>query len=211
MKQIYSALIKAQSQIKLAKIDATAKGAKFSYDYSTLGSVWDAVKEALAKNELAIIQTVEIMETGKFLKTRIIHVSGEFIDGLCPLAVDKNDMQGLGSAITYARRYSLAMMLGVVQDDDDGASSKGNVSRETSKKPEPPKPPKEEEKITAKEWKIILETCEGMGNSVDDLKQWLKEKYKITHWNQIKLKDFMAIVQKAGAEKSLKEDIPWPE
>lgn len=122
--KIAEALVKVQSEIKHAKIDGeahvpTKTGGKFSYEYSTLGSVWEACRESLGRNGIAVVQAPDIVSGQPTLRTSLLHTSGQRIDSLCPLLNSKGDMQGLGSAITYARRYSLAAMVGVVQEDDD--------------------------------------------------------------------------------------------
>jgi hypothetical protein len=119
MKALYTALVKCQTQIKVALKDS--KNPHFKSNYADLTSVMLACKDALAANDLAVLQLSRIHESGMpVLVTRIIHVSGEHIEGEFPLVCkDPNDMQKLGSAVTYARRYALASALGVTADDDD--------------------------------------------------------------------------------------------
>lgn len=123
MKNLYAALVKAQSEIKGALKDSL--NPHFKNKYADLGSVWDAVKPALQANGLAVIQLSRIHESGApVLITRIIHTSGEHIEGEYPLVCkDPTDPQKLGSATTYARRYALAAALGVIQEDDDGQAA----------------------------------------------------------------------------------------
>ena len=109
--------IKAQSQIKIATKDA--KNQRFG-KYADITSVLNACMQALNSNNLAMTQPVQQDENGMVVTTRITHVTGEFIETSLPLILQKNDMQGLGSAITYARRYGLVTLLGIPQDDTDG-------------------------------------------------------------------------------------------
>lgn len=118
---IASALVKAQKQIQAAHKDG--KNPHFKSKYATIEAVWDACRDALNSSGLAVTQTVEVGEYGPLLKTTLLHVGGQIITSECPLLNPKGDMQGLGSAITYARRYSLAALVGVVQEDDDGQSA----------------------------------------------------------------------------------------
>lgn len=120
MKEIFSALIKAQSEMKIAVKDNT--NAHFRNKYADLGSVYDACKDALHRNGLAVIQPTRIHESGvTVVVTKIIHQSGQFIEGEYPvIAKDMNDPQKHGGGLTYARRYALASMLSILQDDDDG-------------------------------------------------------------------------------------------
>jgi hypothetical protein len=103
----------------------------------------DVCREPLSKNGLAVIQTVKGHGEGLFLETDLVHSSGEWKRGIIPLLLMKRDMQGLGSAITYARRYGLSAMVGVAQDDDDGNDAsppKGASKPPAAKAAAAPKP-----------------------------------------------------------------------
>jgi hypothetical protein len=129
--KIAEALALAQKEIKHAVKDATNGHLKNSY--ATLESVIDASKEALLKSGILVIQS----PGSKTLVTRLQHVSGEYIESEIELLFTKQDMQGLGSAITYARRYSLAALLNITQADDDGsaASKAEKKARQVTKQP----------------------------------------------------------------------------
>jgi hypothetical protein len=137
MKALYSALVKCQTQIKVALKDS--KNPHFKSNYADLTSVMLACKDALAANDLAVLQLSRIHESGTpVLVTRIIHVSGEHIEGEFPLVCkDPNDPQKLGSAVTYARRYALAAALGITADDDDGQAASGHSVAPSVAKPAP--------------------------------------------------------------------------
>lgn len=123
-----SALVKAHTKIKHAIKDN--KNPHFKNDYATLESVIDASKEALLEQGIVVLQA----PSGGTLTTRLQHSSGEFIETELNLLLTKQDMQGLGSAITYARRYSLAALLNMAQADDDGNEASKPASQK-SKKP----------------------------------------------------------------------------
>jgi hypothetical protein len=137
MKALYTALVKCQTQIKVALKDS--KNPHFKSNYADLTSVMLACKDALAANDLAVLQLSRIHESGTpVLVTRIIHVSGEHIEGEFPLVCkDPNDPQKLGSAVTYARRYALAAALGITADDDDGQAASGHNVAPSVAKPAP--------------------------------------------------------------------------
>lgn len=116
--ELAKALAKAQGEMDTAKKDST--NPHFKSKYADITSVIEAIREPLSRNGLAFIQPIERTEDGLALVTKVIHVSGEWISGSLPLILSKDDMQGLGSALTYARRYSLAAMFGIGQEDDDG-------------------------------------------------------------------------------------------
>ena len=113
-----SALSKAQGEISFAKKDST--NPFFKSKYADLESVWEACRDALSKNELAVVQSPDVVDGQVVLITTLSHSSGEWMESKMPLMLTKQDPQTLGSALTYARRYALAAMVGVVQSDDDG-------------------------------------------------------------------------------------------
>ena len=137
MKALYTALVKCQSQIKTALKDS--KNPHFKSTYADLTSVMLACKDALAANDLAVLQLSRIHESGApVLVTRIIHTSGEHIEGEFPLVCkDPNDPQKLGSAVTYARRYALSAALGITADDDDGQAAAGHTPAPAPKQAKP--------------------------------------------------------------------------
>lgn len=128
IKQIAEALVSAQKQIKFAVKDST--NPHFKSKYANINSVIDAVKAPLNNHGIAILQSLSPSDDGKLhLTTRLIHSSGEWIEdtAVCPL--QKQDAQGLGSAVSYIRRYSLSAFLSLYSDtDDDGQSAALNAA-----------------------------------------------------------------------------------
>lgn len=126
--KIFPALVKAQSVIGSAQKNKVNPHLKNKY--ADLASVWDAIAPALESNKLALLQTPNQSDDSKLhLETMIIHESGEWISEVLVMPMPKQDPQGYGSALSYARRYHASSMLGVVQDDDDGQqASKGSAS-----------------------------------------------------------------------------------
>lgn len=128
------ALSKAQGEMKGAVKDAA--NPFYKANYADLASVWDACRKALSSNELAVIQSSIVKDSGEIMvRTVLAHSSGEFIEGFLPVMVgDKATAQQMGSAITYARRYALAAMVGVAPEDDDGNAASGSpkVAKEPS-------------------------------------------------------------------------------
>ena len=116
------ALSKVQAQLRPAK--ENSKNPFFKSSYADLGSVWDSVRKLLAENELAIIQMPT--EVGG-VTTVLSHSSGEWVSSTCYIP-SKEDAHGVGSAISYARRYALASFVGVItgEDDDGNMAVKGN-------------------------------------------------------------------------------------
>jgi hypothetical protein len=123
--KLAEALSKAQGE--LGNVTKDNVNPHFKSKYADLASVRDAVKPVLAKHGLAVIQLPVYTEQGIALTTRLLHTSGEWVEGELLLMLSKPDMQGVVSAITYARRVSLAAVTGVapVDDDDDGNAATG--------------------------------------------------------------------------------------
>ena len=117
--KIATALLTAQKAITFAAKDAN--NPFFKSKYADLPTVIDAIKPALNDAGIAFVQSASPSEAGTLaLTTRLIHVSGEWIEDTAITPLVKQDPQSYGSAITYLRRYSLAAMTGLYQDDDDG-------------------------------------------------------------------------------------------
>lgn len=114
VKTIMPSFIKALAEIGHAIKDA--QNPHFKNDYATLESTINASKTILAKHDLALCQTVTI---DNVLVTTIFHKSGEMLQSEMKLLLNKQDMQQLGSALSYARRYSILSMLNMAQEDDD--------------------------------------------------------------------------------------------
>jgi hypothetical protein len=115
---IYAALAAAQQQMGKAVKDSD--NPHFKSKYADLSNVMDACIPALNANGFAVIQPTVDDESGRYVETVLLHESGESLKCRVPLIVQKNDMQGYGSAVTYARRYGLMCMAGIAPEDDDG-------------------------------------------------------------------------------------------
>ncbi len=132
LKALPIALLKAQQAITFATKDAT--NPQFKSKYADLSSVIEAVKPHLNANGITYIQTpIPSDDCRIHLSTLLLHDSGEWIEGTMSMPFLKQDPQGYGSAMTYARRYSLAAMTGLYQyDDDANESSKKNDAPKSS-------------------------------------------------------------------------------
>lgn len=117
------ALVKAQSEI--TSISKDSENTHFKSKYATLNNIIDETRPILAKNGLAILQMPGGDGENVIMKTMILHESGEWMETE-PLVMRpvKNDPQGMGSCITYARRYSYSALLSIsTEEDDDGNAS----------------------------------------------------------------------------------------
>lgn len=118
-KNVYSALAAAQMQMEDLK--KSANNPHFKTKYADLSACRDACFPALNANGIAIIQKPGEGEFGRYVETIFSHGDSDTsISCIVPLIVSKNDMQGYGSAVTYARRYGLMSLAGIAPEDDDG-------------------------------------------------------------------------------------------
>ena len=125
IKNLAAALCKAQGVMGGAVKDKNNPFYKSSY--SDMGSVIQAIKEEFATNGLSYTQ-FPIEDGGRIgVETILMHESGEWMANSFTVNLTKQDAQGAGSAITYARRYALQAIAGIPSEDDDGnAASQGN-------------------------------------------------------------------------------------
>ncbi|TGT42766.1 ERF family protein [Mesorhizobium sp. M8A.F.Ca.ET.165.01.1.1] len=137
MKAIASALLKVQQEL-----DPIHKGRQgYGYKYADLPAVMDACLDALNKHGVVVVQApVQTDKSAAAILTRLIDAeSGEEITGIIEVPYgDPGKMslaQTYGSAMTYARRYALVSMLGIVTEDDDGASAGSKPKAQVAAKP----------------------------------------------------------------------------
>jgi hypothetical protein len=121
------ALARAQGVMASASKDKTNPA--FKSRYADLASVWDACREPLTSNGLAVVQLVTAADKASVtVETRLLHESGESVSSVLTMPVEKPTAQGVGSAITYARRYALSALVGVAPDDDDDGNAASGVA-----------------------------------------------------------------------------------
>jgi hypothetical protein len=119
MKQISTALLKAQSEMSNPKKGAT--NPFFKSKYADLNAIREAVIPTLNENGISVLQPIVHVDGKNFVKTILLHESGELMESLTEIIYNKqNDAQAQGSGISYARRYALQSFVCVGADDDDG-------------------------------------------------------------------------------------------
>lgn len=116
-----AALAKAQGQMKAAA--KSSLNPHFKSKYANLAAIWEAAREALSSNGLAVMQRVSSVPDGVLITTQLVHSSGEWVRDRCVWPVAQKTPQGMGSAITYGKRYALAALVGVAADEDDDGNA----------------------------------------------------------------------------------------
>ena len=135
-----AALATAQGGIRAASKDSA--NPFYHTKYADLASIWDACRHALSANGVAVMQFPRTIEAGIEVETILSHASGEWVSEIIRLPAiqivknkegkefERFDAQTIGSAITYARRYALAAMVGVAPDDDDDGNAAAKSSQD---------------------------------------------------------------------------------
>jgi len=121
--EIATALAKAQAEISNAR--KNSKNPHFKSSYADLGEILNVVRPVFSLHDMAVIQAPQYENGAVTVETMLTHKSGEWISSSVSAPVSKQDAQGVGSAITYCRRYGLAAMAGIAQEDDDANSAVG--------------------------------------------------------------------------------------
>lgn len=123
--ELSKALSAAQGEIDDPSKDR--ENPHFRSSYATLAAVLAVVRPAFARHGLSVVQGASTTTDGVSVSTRILHQSGEWIEETLSAPPAKRDPQGIGSAVTYLRRYGLMSMAGVAaaEDDDDGEAAQG--------------------------------------------------------------------------------------
>jgi len=177
MKSISSALVKAQKEFGPAL--KTHSNSHFKSRYADLSACVEAVLDGLNNNGIMLLQGTHPCEDGVIVETLFIHESGEQISaGKLHVPAAKQDPQGYGSALTYARRYSLMAACGIAPEDDDGNAA--------SKKPVKP--------VEKPESKPAPAETQSTALSVDKHEPW---KIRITTSPEASMADYMTMVFQA--------------
>jgi hypothetical protein len=121
--EIGAALAKAQGEI--AGASKSAKNTHFNSKYADLAAVWDAVREPLSKNGLAVVQSPSADGNRYSVETVLLHTSGQWFRGVLTVTGKDEGPQAAGSCITYLRRYALQSFAGVAAEDDDANAAEG--------------------------------------------------------------------------------------
>jgi hypothetical protein len=123
-----AALVAAQGALR--PIAKDGKNPAFRSRYATLDGIMETVRPALAAHGLAVVQGVVHPETGEggrlvgiMVETRLVHTSGEWLASVVPVPVAKGDAHGLGSALSYGRRYGISALLALSTDEDDDGNA----------------------------------------------------------------------------------------
>ena len=171
--ELIAALSKAQGEISNAA--KNSKNPHFKSDYADLAAVLNTVKPALSKHGIALVQGTAFDGAMVTVTTVLAHSSGGSVSSEASCVPAKMDGQGIGSATTYLRRYSLAAMTGIAQEDLDGEDSKHNTTP-----PPPARKPRKKPNVPQKAVEATLENiAAGKGTPEKAIEFW-SSKYTVS-------------------------------
>lgn len=135
IKYLAPAMLAAQQSLE--NPEKNAKNPHFGNRYADLGASMAAALKAYHKQGISITQVFAPAAVGTVaLTTLLMHKSGEWIGGTCTIPLDRDNAQGYGSAATYARRYGIQAITGMVaEDDDDGNGACAGEEEEPEERP----------------------------------------------------------------------------
>lgn len=148
--ELAKAMASAQGEIENAH--KNANNPHFRSNYADLAEVINTVRPIMSKHGISISQFPAFDSGVASVETIVMHSSGEWISGVSSAPVTKQDAQGVGSALTYLRRYSLAAIAGIAQEDDDGNSAVGGRQQQRQPAPDP---------------KAVISAIQGAANAND--------------------------------------------
>jgi hypothetical protein len=207
--ELTKALIKVQESLKPAVRDKNNPFLKTKY--ADLSGVWDVCRNLLQQNKLAVAQVGGIDVGGSYLETILAHESGEWISGKYPLKpVKADDPQALGSALTYARRYTLAAILGIVTEDDDAEGAMGRkaeIRQKPAVKPAQPASPVGAVKkpVTAEQLKK-LEIFQKAGKNIKNLVD--AHKWKVAKLSNLSFEQAETLIKELTSRTNIVESSP---
>lgn len=165
--KLSAALVAAQAELKHAVINKT--NPHFKARYADLQSVIDASKPILQKNGLTIVQLAGADGDYAKVTTMVLHASGEYIGSELSLRPTKPDAQGMGSALTYGRRYGWSAICGIAADeDDDGNGASAQQPTPQAPRRETPQQPKEAPKADEGRQAFTTALCDWTGLKMTD-------------------------------------------
>lgn len=148
-------MLKSESTVEITKalntVQKTLEPAKkssenpfFKSKYASYESVLNSCIDLLNTNGIVVTQTMDVGDNHNLIvETTLLHTSGEYITSRLPMVLSKNDPQGIGSAITYARRYGLSSIIGLVEEDDDAEKATVREKPKTAKRTDTVSKPQE--------------------------------------------------------------------
>lgn len=187
--EIAKALSLAQAELEAVEKDKA--NPFYKSEYSTLQACIAVTREPMVKNGLAFTSLIADYNNEPYLVSTLTHSSGQWLRSYARLILDKKSCQGMGSAISYMRRYSLCAMIGLFQKDDDAQSIEPEDKKQNSEK-------KPKNELTEEDMEFITEWSDYFSPSVFNgyIEAVVKAKKISKHEAILKFKEDVEIFKK---------------
>lgn len=194
--KLIPALVKFQSEVPAIpkdkenpffKNNQTGKKAM----YADLATIIETIKPVLAENGLCFTQPVQ----GEMLETYLYHVSGQYIKSEMKINNEKNNAQGFGSGLTYARRYALSSILGITADDDDDGNEAANTTTPATQNKPAPANSGSKNPCSESQQRRIETLWQELGRTEAALKKELQKTFKVESVSALGMTDAVAVIK----------------
>ena len=208
------AMIEVQKELQGAK--KSAENPFYKSNYADLQACIEAGAPVLTKHGLCVLQPMGGTPDSPSVITLLMHESGQWVSGELVMTPDKKGPQGIGSAITYNRRYSYSAMIGLHQEDDDGEGTKNKDKKESGDKSTTKETPKSKgihsSPITDKDATELFKLAQGKGMVEGELHTYCQEKYNVQGVYDLTKKQYIAALKDISSMESVaggSDDIPF--
>lgn len=191
--ELVTALSKVQGKMKPAVFNK--KNPHFNHKYADFTSCMEACRDLLCEHGLCIMQCMEQQEGRYVLVTILAHPSGQWIKSFFPVIPKNNDSQSLGSALSYAKRYGLTSLLGIVSDDEDDDANAAS-DKQSENRPQ---------KINKAQYEILSKKLDLLPSYKAQVIEWLK-KQKIYHLLDMEASMFEGVMKEANKALELQNE-----
>lgn len=196
------ALALAQGSMKSAL--RNSRNPHFNYSYADLSAVIEAAREPLSKNNLAVVQTLDGSDVNTTkVETVLMHKSGQWISSTIEVRPTQQTPQGMGSAITYARRYAYAAIIGMASEEDDDGNTASQGSEKSAQQTS--HAPAKEPLITDHQMKKIFALGGELYSSSDRVKEVVKKVAGVEHMKDITIAQANKIIDGLQAKFNQKQ------
>lgn len=195
MNNIAEAMVNIQKEIGSAV--KSSNNPFFKSKYADLSEIITCYQELASKYKIAVVQCPVFRDGRVGVITKLIHVSGEYLESELTLPLVKQDPQSCGSAITYARRYALAAMFGIKQEDDDGERAMDRSKEHSSEKKET------SDKENNREYLIrqLIDIAVNKGWTKEEVSQYAGDKYGVNKLTELDAIKFADVYKKFSTKK----------
>lgn len=194
--ELVAALTSARATIESIKKDS--HNPFFKSEYASFESIYKATEPSLTKNGLAVIQAPDYLDGKMVLVTRLIHTSGQWISSCAPLLPVKQDSQSIGAAITYMKRYSWAVLMGLpgTEVDDDGEAER--MAGENKDKPQT---------ISKEQVAELKSLINGDQVRMKNMLEWLKTSHSVGSIEQMPADAYEQLRPGLLAQKAAEQEV----